>query len=140
MAETGNSKGVSARVIDYKAGSSSIPPREANEGRNLQLPIYALAVERCILPGSTAAAGNYLSFTSGAPIGSLVFDRDKEDDRGFVDTKRIEQYILDYVEKMAQGVFTVKPSIASVCDNCDHKRVCRVTELKKGGDKRDISN
>lgn len=140
MAESGSSKGVSTRVIDYKAGSSSIPPREANEGRNLQLPIYALAVERCILPGSNAAAGNYLSFTSGAPIGSLVFDREKEDDRGFVDTKRIEQYILDYVEKMAQGVFTVKPSIASVCENCDHKRVCRVTELKKGGDKRDISN
>jgi ATP-dependent helicase/DNAse subunit B len=140
MTESGSARGVSARVIDYKAGSSSIPPREANEGRNLQLPIYALAVERCILPGSSAAAGNYLSFTSGAPIGSLVFDREKEDDRGFVDTRRIEQYILDYVEKMAQGVFTVKPSIASVCDNCDHKRVCRVTELKMGGEKRDISN
>jgi ATP-dependent helicase/DNAse subunit B len=139
--ETGDSKGVSTRVIDYKAGSSAISSREANEGRNLQLPIYAMAVERCILPGSRSAAGAYLSFTSGAPIGSLKFEREKEDDRGFVDIQRIEKYILDYVEKMAHGVFTVKPSVASVCDNCDHKRVCRVSELKKGGAKNvDISN
>lgn len=140
MTELGDSKGVSTRVIDYKAGSSAISSREANEGRNLQLPIYALAVERCILPGSTTSAGSYLSFTSGAPIGSLKFEPEKEDDRGFVDMERIERYILDYVEKMAQGVFTVKPSIHSVCENCDHKRVCRVSELKKGGDKVDVAN
>jgi len=132
--------GVVARVIDYKAGSTQIPPREANEGRNLQLPIYAMAVERCVMPGSKVAAGSYLSFTSGAPIGSLKFEQDKEEDRSYVDIQRMERYILDYVERMANGVFTVQPNTAAVCDKCDHKRVCRVTELRKGGDKNDIPN
>lgn len=132
--------GVSARVIDYKAGSTLIPSREANEGRNMQLPIYALAVERCVLPGSRVSAGSYLSFMSGGSIGSLKFEQDQEDARGYVDIKHIEQLILDYVENMSKGVFTVKPSTGSVCDRCDHKRVCRVSELRKGGEKSDLAN
>jgi len=132
--------GVSSRVIDYKAGSTVIPSREANEGRNMQLPIYALAVERCVMPGSKVSAGSYLSFMSGGSIGSLKFEQDQEDARGYVDTKHIEQLILDYVENMSKGIFTVKPSTASVCERCDHKRVCRVSELRKGGEKNDLAN
>jgi ATP-dependent helicase/nuclease subunit B len=135
-----NFAGVQARVIDYKAGSTVIPAREANDGRNMQLPIYALAVERCVMPGSRVSAGSYLSFMSGSSIGSLKFEQDQEDARGYVDTQRIEQLILDYVENMAKGVFTVKPSIASVCERCDHNRICRVSELRKGGDKNDVAN
>ncbi len=135
-----NFVGVTARVIDYKAGSTVIPSREANEGRNMQLPIYALAVERCVMPGSKVSAGSYLSFMSGGSIGSLKFEQDQEDARGYVEIKRIEQLILDYVENMAKGVFTVKPSTASVCERCDHKRVCRVSELRKGGEKNDLVN
>src|SRR5690606_32790818 len=49
--------GVTVRVVDYKAGSTAISRKEALEGRNLQLPIYALAVERSILKGARVAAG-----------------------------------------------------------------------------------
>ncbi|MBX9667171.1 MAG: PD-(D/E)XK nuclease family protein [Candidatus Obscuribacterales bacterium] len=133
-------EGLRARVIDYKAGSSNIPPREANEGRNLQLPIYALAVERCVMPGATVSQGAYLSFTSGAPIGNLKFEEDKEDERGFVDMQRVERHILNYVDGMEKGIFTVAPSAVAVCDNCDHKRVCRVSELRQGVKSNDFSD
>src|SRR5207237_5950537 len=40
-----------ARIIDYKSGSGSISFDEAKDGRNLQLPVYMLAVEQSVLPG-----------------------------------------------------------------------------------------
>jgi hypothetical protein len=93
-----------------------------------------------VMPGSTVSAGSYLSFMSGGSIGSLKFEQDQEDARGFVDIGRIEQLILDYVENMSKGIFTVKPSTASICERCDHNRICRVSELRKGGEKVDLAN
>ncbi len=165
-------RGVTARVIDYKAGSSFIGKREALEGRNLQLPIYALAVERCLLPGSLVKEGQYLSVSSARSIGSLQFDGGEQSARpnsswrekgesgtrsgsGSGDTHRdvsdptdgppdlrnlTEKFVLDYVERLSLGVFTVQPSAPSVCASCDHSRVCRITELKGAGERHDVTD
>jgi len=42
------------RVIDYKASSSPIRPRDLNEGRRLQLPLYALAAREALGLGDIA--------------------------------------------------------------------------------------
>jgi len=121
-----------ARVIDYKASSASIPAREAIAGRNLQLPIYALAVERCVMPGSKVVSGSYLSFQSGGSIGSLDFiTQSEKESRNYVNPKDTENIILDYVEAMAAGRFAVAPRSPKVCNKCDHMRICRVSELTR---------
>lgn len=151
-----------ARVVDYKAGSTAIGKREALEGRNLQLPIYALAVERSVLPRTKVVSGSYLSISSGKPIGSLEFSPISKgsspgDDKANRETTvggtqgaepreggksrsekelpdlraMTESYALDYVERMAAGIFIVDPATPTVCAKCDHFRVCRIAELKR---------
>ncbi|MBX9690736.1 MAG: PD-(D/E)XK nuclease family protein, partial [Cyanobacteria bacterium] len=148
------------------AGSSFIGKREAYEGRNLQLPIYALAVERCLLPGASVKEGNYLSVSSGRSIGSLKFDEGGDGAGRFAGSRRdsgartvpsethadyaddtspdlrtlTESFVLDYVEQLSRGVFTVQPSSPSVCGSCDHSRVCRITELRGAGERYDVTD
>lgn len=138
-----------ARVVDYKAGSTAIGKREALEGRNLQLPVYALAVERSVLPSTKVVSGSYLSISSGKPIGSLEFapgaasrgreganssggDEPTTKASAGPDLRELtESYALDYVERMAAGIFIVDPATPAVCAKCDHFRVCRIAELKR---------
>ena len=53
------------RIIDYKAGSTSISARDLTEGRRLQLPLYALAAERAL--GAKVASGFYWHIGSARP-------------------------------------------------------------------------
>lgn len=123
------------RVIDYKSGSSYISKRDAISGRNLQLPLYALAAEQVILPGSKVKQAQYLSITSGESIGSLDFDLNKKEDTDDKDEQKdlravTEQNIKRFVERIESGDFLVEPSEKAVCDDCVHKSICRITELE----------
>ncbi|MBS1991230.1 MAG: PD-(D/E)XK nuclease family protein [Cyanobacteria bacterium SZAS LIN-3] len=116
------------RVVDYKSGAGRISEKEAIEGRNMQLPIYALAVQRSIQPGATVSGGSFLSISSGEKTGSIDFERNEIDVISIV-----EENIVRFVEAAARGNFSIKPSSPDVCNTCDHFQVCRVTELKKTG-------
>jgi ATP-dependent helicase/DNAse subunit B len=116
------------RVIDYKSGSSRINLGEALEGRNMQLPIYALALSRAIKPQSTVAGGSYLSISSGEQTGTVDFEKAEEDIIGIV-----EDNIARFVSGAASGSFNVRPTDPSVCNTCDHFQLCRITELAKSG-------
>lgn len=114
------------RVIDYKSGSTAINKKEALEGRNMQLPVYAMAVAEAILPGSADAVkvGQFLSFTSGEKTGSIEFDKGEDD---FIEITR--NHIGEYVAGIKGGDFSVRPSKPESCNSCDHSQVCRITEL-----------
>jgi ATP-dependent helicase/DNAse subunit B len=43
------------RIVDYKAGSSSIRSDDLDDGKRLQLPLYALALRDALLVGAPAA-------------------------------------------------------------------------------------
>lgn len=116
---------LSVRVIDYKTGSGAIPVREAEQGRNLQLPIYALAIQRSILPRSQVNQGLYLSISSGKTSGSLDFRSEKLNHL----LTSIEERIKEYLRKIREGNFSVNPNGRDVCQRCDHKRVCRIGEI-----------
>jgi ATP-dependent helicase/nuclease subunit B len=116
------------RVIDYKSGSTRINEVEALEGRNMQLPIYAMALSRAIRPQATVTGGSYLSISSGGQSGKVDFERAEQN---IIDV--VEQNIGRFVSAIASGNFNVKPSDPSVCNTCDHFQVCRITELKKTG-------
>jgi len=116
------------RVVDYKSGSARINEKEASAGRNMQLPIYAMALSRSIKPQASVAGGSYLSISSGEQTGSVDFEKIEQD---IIAT--VEDNIARFVGGVAGGTFNIRPTDADVCGTCDHFQVCRVTELKKSG-------
>lgn len=116
------------KVIDYKSGSAAISKRETVAGRNMQLPVYAMAVQQAILGNANVQvkSGQFLSFSSGDQTGMLDF-QDGEDYIGLT-----QNYIGEFVGAIKNGDFSVSPSSPDSCKHCDHKQLCRITEL--GGD------
>ena len=115
-----------ARLIDYKTSSRSISIKEAEQGRNLQLPIYAMALQKSILPKTSVSAGQYLSISSARSVGKIDFD---SPEHGHI-MDRVEFLVKSYIAEIERGVFSVKPNGKDVCKNCEHKSVCRIAELK----------
>ena len=60
------------RIIDYKAGGSHLMPRDLQEGRRLQLPLYALAAEQNF--NGRVTSGFYWKILAGE-AGSLRLER-----------------------------------------------------------------
>ncbi len=116
--------GSRVRVVDYKSGSTQMPVRDAADGCNLQIPIYALAAERVILPGSKAVRGSYLSIAAAAPVGQFDFAGDEHQL-----LQAAEHYVLQYADAVERGDFSVRPSTAKACKYCQHAKICRVGEL-----------
>lgn len=125
------------RVVDYKKGSSPVTDADVVEGRNIQLPLYALAVEQCILPGAKAVEAKYLSVQAAAPIGTHFFDgrKKRRSSYGSGDETPInllqvtEEHVKRIVNGIASGDFSVSPTNKSVCLTCDHRTICRVKEM-----------
>ncbi len=129
------------RLIDYKSGSSRIGKEEAVEGRNLQLPLYALAVQRAVMPGASVVQGTYLGVTSGEPVGSLNFRPNSSDDDSTGDIlAQVEQHVARYVNSIEQGDFRVAPNGEKVCDKCDHKNICRISEMLHVQEEEDVDD
>jgi ATP-dependent helicase/DNAse subunit B len=117
------------RVVDYKRGTTSLQ-KDLKTGIELQLPIYALAVERSLFQGARVVAGEYLSVHARKPVGSLFPKRKKANDDGEHDPLTFaEEKISEFVSGIKQGIFTVKPAETKVCDYCEHKTICRINEL-----------
>ncbi|MBI2809328.1 MAG: exodeoxyribonuclease V subunit gamma [Candidatus Melainabacteria bacterium] len=134
------------RVVDYKKGSSPVTDADVVEGRNIQLPLYALAVEQSILPGAKAIEAKYLSVQAAAPIGTHYFDGRKKrrttyggGDETPVNLLHVtEEHVKRIVSGITAGDFTVAPTSKSVCTNCDHRTICRIKEMT--GDRSETDN
>ncbi|QQR59396.1 MAG: exodeoxyribonuclease V subunit gamma [Candidatus Melainabacteria bacterium] len=117
------------KVIDYKSSSAAISEKEAQYGRNIQLPVYAMACSQVLYPGEKVNTGNYLSITSGKSIGKIEFNKENKnpDDPKLLDLT--EDKILSFKKGMSRGNFSVKPNGSDVCKSCDHASICRIPEL-----------
>ncbi len=115
------------RLIDYKSGSTFISRDDFESGRNMQLPIYALAAEKSILPGSNVDSYQYLSIGTGKVLSS------KKQDGISVrnDLNLLQDKVFSFVENIEKGDFSVKPSNDKVCLSCIHQTVCRIKEFPK---------
>jgi ATP-dependent helicase/DNAse subunit B len=124
------------RLIDYKKGSALIPAEEAHRGRNLQLPLYALAARDAIDQGADVVEGRYLSIWSGAVSGRLKFgqwerlDDPQNSTSSLPVLEKTQRYVFQYVQEIAGGKFTVEPNGLDLCKRCQHHAVCRISELK----------
>ncbi len=125
-----------AMIVDYKSGTRKISVREAEKGTNLQLPVYALALEKSVLAGCSILEADYLSINAAEPVGHMDFASDK--------CKHLivhaENLVKEYNRSAKQGVFTVRPKGLSVCRDCDHATVCRVSELNLSAEEEDDAN
>jgi ATP-dependent helicase/DNAse subunit B len=115
----------SGTVIDYKSSSSPISLAEAQNGTNIQLPIYALAVERAIKPNAKVRNGHFLSINGAKSIGTIDFEGEKA--AGLLDATVAR--IVETVASVKSGDFSVRPTTSKSCKTCVHKPVCRITDL-----------
>jgi ATP-dependent helicase/DNAse subunit B len=142
-AETSSSGHPKVRVIDYKSGSTPISEKDAWEGRNLQMPIYALAISQSILPGAEVEIGQFLSVSQASTLGSLEFikkpKKSKEGEPEAVEApsesllEKSKNYIVDYVDRISNGDFEVRPNGEVSCRGCQHSMICRITECSGSG-------
>jgi ATP-dependent helicase/nuclease subunit B len=92
------------RVIDYKAGSTPITPRDLEEGHRLQLPLYALAAEQAL--GAQVASGFYWHIGAAKPS-SLKLEKYEGGVVGAVDAA--VEYALSIGAAVCDGQFAPKP-------------------------------
>lgn len=112
------------RLVDYKSGSTLPSDDDFESGRNIQLPLYALAAEQAILPGSHVEACSYLSVRAGK-------DRTQEGPVLQTYLNVLPDKIFQFVESIKAGDFSLNPSKPQVCENCNHQTVCRIKEFPK---------
>lgn len=129
------------RVIDYKTGGC--PSRKDVEtGQKLQLPLYAIAVERVLLAGEAAVAQDvgywglrgkgfkvaWSMVDAPEPGGALAVDQWVEQAQAF------ETYALELAAGIRDGRFPVAPVDADNCEGfCEFREVCRIRQVRAVG-------
>lgn len=123
LAET--SEGSRFRVIDYKSGS--VPSStDVKQGEMLQLPLYAMAVERLLFRDRAAGLFDlgYWSLRKDGfkAIAFATWDQDQE---------TLVAHVLALVDELRRGVFVIQSRTLN-CDNfCDYRSVCRVRQVRR---------
>jgi ATP-dependent helicase/nuclease subunit B len=123
-------------VVDYKTRRTPIPIKDAVDGRNLQLPIYAMAATRVINKQANVASAYYLHIHSRKRGSELS----KEGNAAASLESMIhhaEDRIRSYVEQIRNGSFPVQPNGDTVCQTCDYGVMCRIQSLRASEDEQD---
>jgi RecB family exonuclease len=92
------------RIVDYKTGARGLDKQDLLEGRRLQLPLYALAVQRSLGFGQPVE-GLYWSILGAKPGGLRLGDFQHQDEDG--DHQGVAGAIelaLAHVERVVRGV------------------------------------
>jgi ATP-dependent helicase/nuclease subunit B len=115
-------------VIDYKAGRTPIRHADALDGRNLQLPIYAMAASRALGASAKVASAFYLHIHSRKKGSELPH---KDDERLSIDAmiSHAEERIREYVRRARGGAFPVKPNDERCHPYCEFDVMCRIQSL-----------
>lgn len=123
-------------VVDYKTRRTPIPVKDAVDGRNLQLPIYAMAATRVINKQASLASAYYLHIHSRKRGSQLSNEGDAA---ASLETliRHAEARIRHYVEQIRGGSFPVQPNGNSVCQACEYEVMCRIQSLRASEDEQD---
>jgi RecB family exonuclease len=116
--------GVEFRVIDYKTGSCP-SQKEVQSLDMVQLPLYALAVERHLLAEQKAGLHDLgyweLREKGYRPVGQFEWVTLREE---------LQDRIVAAVERLRTGRFEVQPRRDDCTSHCDYSLVCRVAQVK----------
>ena len=89
------------RIIDYKAGGTAISARHLEEGRRLQLPIYALAAREAL--GLGEIAGGFYWHIQKAEASSLKLGKYPGGAQAAFEIAK--QHVANHVKNVRQGQF-----------------------------------
>lgn len=93
------------RIIDYKAGSSTINSRNLDEGRRLQLPLYALAARDAL--GLGEIGGGFYWHIQKAEASSLKLEKYPGGVQAAIE--KALQHVASDIEKIRAGYFAPTP-------------------------------
>lgn len=126
------------RIIDYKTGHAP-SKRDVEAGLALQLPLYALAVERLTLAGEAAgpvdvgywalASKGYQSVKTMIPTAK---SKARADQAETWETFRqdLETYVLSLVAHLRAARFPIAPRSEDCTRICDFSAVCRIKQVR----------
>ncbi|QEG35180.1 PD-(D/E)XK nuclease family protein [Bythopirellula goksoeyrii] len=129
-------------IIDYKSGQGvKLKPTEMEAGRQLQLPLYALAAEKLLLVDqhAKALATGYWNIKdtgfAGGRDGPFEFRTPTksglEDSPGW---DSLQSAILARIEEMVHGIrageFPVYNENQQCTASCDFSKICRVAQIR----------
>jgi hypothetical protein len=129
-------------IIDYKSGKEvKLSDAEIAAGRQLQLPLYALAAEELLFADrqAVALATGYWSIQAGgfAPgRNSLLEFRTQEDD-GLADSPRwselnaaLKQRVSEIVRGVRAAHFPIYSEDQKCTQYCNFSKICRVAQIR----------
>ncbi|WP_369432118.1 PD-(D/E)XK nuclease family protein [Aquisphaera insulae] len=119
--------GLRFRVIDYKSGHTP-STGEVRSGAMLQLPLYAMAVERIVFQDRETILADLgywgLKDDGYTPISFGDWEEDKS---------ALIAHVLSLVDQLRRGVFVVH-SRRDGCESfCDYRGVCRIGQVRRAG-------
>ncbi len=124
------------RVIDYKTGSC--PSRgDLTDGLALQLPLYALAVERIILADERAEPFDVgywgLKEAGFKPVDQRIKTKKNQieiDEDWPQNLRAVEEFVVELVKRLRAAEFPVAPRRDDCTRTCEYKNVCRIGQVR----------
>ena len=113
------------RVIDYKTGHAPSSAEVVKHLRAVQLPLYALAVERLLVGGEVASC-DFGYWTLGRD-GFAAVDLKKETWPDY--RARLIAEVVRLVAHLRRGAFPVEPKRDHCRRFCDYRSTCRLTQV-----------
>lgn len=125
--------GSAFRVIDYKSGK---PPsgKEVTDGWMVQLPLYAMAVERLLFGDDDGLGPPEMGYWGLKEAGykSINFKTTWEE----IKRTTLER-VSETLHRLRSGAFVVAPR-RDHCENyCEYRNVCRIRQVRAAGKARD---
>jgi ATP-dependent helicase/DNAse subunit B len=110
---------VRARIIDYKT-SVYAKPADIDAGVSIQLPLYALALEEHLMPGTRCAEALFLQIGGKTRLSGLENRKSTWEERKEV----IRNQIAAHVAHIRSAQFPPVP-YRDICRECQEHRACR---------------
>lgn len=108
------------RVVDYKAGSTSISAKDVAEGQRIQLPLYALAASEAA--GLGEVSGGFYWHVGSAKASSFKLEKFPGGVKGAIQTAIA--HARTYVSAIRQGRFPPHPSAKGCPGHCPAAAFC----------------
>jgi hypothetical protein len=129
-------------IVDYKSGKEvKLSDAEISAGRQLQLPLYALAAEQLLFADRQAVplATGYWSVQAGgfAPGRGAMLEFRTPEDAGLTDSPRwhglnaaINERVREIVRGARSAEFPIYSEVPNCTRNCDFNKICRIAQIR----------
>lgn len=120
------------RVIDYKSGTAPTSS-SVKTGEMLQLPLYAMAVQRLVFAEGEASLHDIgywgLRDEGFKPIAFESWEQDQE---------RLLDHVMATIDRIRRGVFVVSSRKPGCEQYCEFRNMCRVRQVRAAGKRHDV--